>query len=109
MSIAFIIIAKVTQSTKEWRKRTNNLKIFNNFASTTDKLVLKVITELSRTKKAMTTAEINGAIKNKAGKNMALEKLLERLNRLQEYGFIKMDVISNNNEPMLVWRNLIAI
>jgi len=109
MSIAFIIIAKVTQSTKEWRKRTNNLKIFSNFASTTDKLLLKAITELSRTKKAMTTAEINGAIKNKAGKSMALEKLLERLNRLQEYGFIKMDVISNNNEPVLVWKNLIAI
>jgi len=109
MSIVFIIIVKVTQSTKEWRKRTNNLKIFNNFASTTDKLLFKTIIELSRTKKAMTTAEINGAIKNKAGKNMALEKLLERLNRLQEYGFIKMDVISNKNEPMLVWRNLITI
>jgi len=109
MSIAFIIIAKITQSTREWRKRTNNLKIFNNFASTTDKLVLKVITELNRTKKAMTTAEINGAIKNKVGKSMALKKLLERLNRLQEYGFIKMDVISNNNEPVLVWKNLIVI
>jgi len=109
MSVAFIIIAKATQSTREWRKRTNNLKIFNNFASPKDKLVLGVLTELSRTKKAVTTAEINCAIKNKAGKNMGLEKLLERLNRLQEYGFIKMDVISNNNEPMLVWRNLIAI
>ena len=109
MSIAFIIIAKATQSTREWRERTNNLKIFNIFASTTDKLVLKVITELSRTKKAMTTAEINCAIKNKVEKDMALEKLLEKLKRLQEYGFIKMDVISNNNEPMLVWKNLITI
>jgi len=109
MSIAFIIIAKATQSAREWRKRTNNLKIFNNFASPTDKIVLGVITDLGRTKKAVTTAEINCAIKNKVGKNMGLEKLLEKLNRLQEYGFIKMDLISNNNEPMLVWRNLIAI
>jgi exosortase/archaeosortase family protein len=109
MSVAFIIIAKATQSTREWRKRTNNLKIFNNFASITDKLVLEVITDLNRTKKAVTTAEINCAIKNRVGKNMGLKKLLERLNRLQEYGFIKMDIILNKNEPMLVWRNPIAI
>jgi geranylgeranyl pyrophosphate synthase len=68
MSIAFIIIAKATQSAREWRKRTSNLKIFNNFASSTDKLVLGVIADLSRTKKAVTSAEINCAIKNKVGK-----------------------------------------
>lgn len=108
-SIIFIVVTKTTQYTSEWRKRTNNLKIFNNLASTTDKLVLKTITELSKEKNAVTTRDINLAIKRKVGKFMKLEKLLERLNRLQEYDFIKRDIISSNNTPMLVWKSLVSV
>ena len=107
LSIAFIITAKTTQQTSEWRKRTNNLKIFNNLASPKDKLILQAIAELSREKKPITTRDINLSIKRKVGKFMKLERLLERLNRLQEYGFVKMDITVHNNQPSLVWKNLI--
>lgn len=87
----------------------NNLKVFNNFASPTDKLVLQTVTELSKAKGAATTAEISSAIRNKTGKTMRLERLVERLSRFQEYGFINMDIAVSNNSPTLVWRSLVNL
>jgi len=107
--IAFIVSTKTAQHVNEWRKRTNNLKIFNNFGSPKDKLVLQTTIKLNKEKKAVTTMDINLAIKRKVGKFMKLESLMEHLNRLQDYGFIKRDIISNHNKPLLAWRSLINI
>jgi hypothetical protein len=107
--IAFIVTTKTTQYINEWRKRTNNLKIFNNFASPKDKLVLQTTVELSKEKKTVTTEDINFAIRSKVGKFMKLERLIEHLNRLQEYGFIKREIISNHNKPLLSWKSLINV
>ncbi|MDH7606664.1 MAG: exosortase/archaeosortase family protein [Candidatus Bathyarchaeota archaeon] len=106
-SIAFMTVAKAAQSTNEWRKRMNNLKIFNNLASPMDKLILQTIIELSKTKGTATTAEINLAIKNKTGKTVRLERLVERLNHLQDYGFIKRDMVFIDGKPFLIWRSLV--
>jgi hypothetical protein len=106
---AFIIITKTTQYTNEWRKRTNNLKIFSNIASPTDKLLLQTISELSKKEGKMTTKQINTAIKGKVGKYMKIKRLIERLNSLQEYGFIKTDLVLNRNKPVLVWKSLVNI
>ncbi|MEM2971700.1 MAG: exosortase/archaeosortase family protein [Candidatus Bathyarchaeia archaeon] len=109
LSLTFIITSKTTQYTNDWRKRTNNLKIFNNFASSEDELVLQAVSELSKEKGAATTKEINLLIKSKAGRFMKFEILVDRLNHLQEYGFIKLDLTSNNNKPILVWKSLVNI
>ena len=109
LSVAIIIVTKTTQYTNEWRKRTNNLKIFNNLASSEDKLLLQTVTELCKEQKALTTRDINFAVKRKLRKFMKVERLVERLNHLQEYGFIKMDIISNNDKPVLVWKSLVKI
>ena len=53
--------------------------------------------------------DINLAIKRKVGKFMKLERRVERLNRLQEYGFIKKDIVSNNNKPVMVWKTLVNV
>jgi len=84
-------------------------KIFKNFASPQDKLVFETITELSRERKPITTRDINLAIKRKFGKFMRLQRLFETLNRLQEYGFMEIDVTSDNNKPVLVWKNLVNV
>jgi len=109
LSIAFIAVTETTQHTSSWRKRTNNLKIFKNFASPQDKLVFETITELSKEKRAMVTMDINLAIKRKVGKFMKLERLIDKLNHLQEYGFIKKDIVSNNNKPVMVWKILVNV
>jgi len=108
-STALIVVTKMAQYTRDWRKRINNLKIFNNIASPTDKLVLQTLTELGKTKGAATTAEISSAIKNKTGKTAKFERLVERLNRLREYGFIKMDIAMSDNSPILVWKSLVSL
>lgn len=108
-SIVLMATAKVAQSAREWRKRTNNLKLFNNFASPTDKFVLQTVIDLSKAKGTATTAEINAAIKNRIGKAMRPEKLWERLHRLQEYGFIEINIAVDNNHPVLVWKSLVSL
>jgi len=107
--VAFVIVTKSAQYANEWRKRTNNLKIFNNFASPEDKLLLQTITELNKERRQTVPIEINLAIKRKAGKFMKFERLVDKLNRLQEYGFVKMDLISINNRPLLVWKSLVNV
>lgn len=109
LSTAFIIITKTIQYTNEWWKKTSNLKIFNNFASPEEKMLKETIIELSKKKKAISAQEINLAIKRKIGKIMKIENLIERLKNLQEYGFIKMDIISDNNKPLLAWKSLVNI
>ncbi|MEM3824269.1 MAG: exosortase/archaeosortase family protein [Candidatus Bathyarchaeia archaeon] len=106
---AFIAATKITQYTSELRKRSNNLKIFNHFATPEDKLVLQAITELSKEKKTTTTKNINLAIKNKIGRFMKFERLMERLNHLQDYGFIKRGMVFINNKPFLIWRSLVNL
>jgi len=107
--VAFIAVTKTTQYTGEWRKRMNNLRIFNNYATPEDKLVLQAVDELGKNKKMATTGNINLAIKSKAGKLIKIERLVERLNRLQDYGFIKIDVTSIDNKPFLIWRSLVSL
>jgi exosortase len=104
LSIAFVIITKAMQYSAEWKKKKNNLKIFNNFASAEDKLVFETIQELVKEKRIIKTRDINVAIKKKKGNFMKIDKLFNRLNHLEEYGFIKKDVVSVNNKPMLVWK-----
>jgi len=104
LSIAFVAFTKTAQYSNEWRKRTNNLKIFNNFASAKEKLVLQTILDLAKEKKLIETRDIIEAVKSRLGKSVKFEKLLSILNHLEEYGFIKKDVVSVKNRPMLMWK-----
>jgi len=104
LSIAFIAFTKTAQQSNEWRKKTNNQKIFNSFASPNEKLILQTLLELAQKKKTMETREINAAIKKNQKKPMNHTKLLETLNNLEEYGFIKKDIVSIKNRPRLIWK-----
>ena len=103
LSIVFIAFTKTVQHSNEWRKRTNNLKIFNNFASANEKLVLQTVSDLTKEKKALKTSEISAVLK-KTGKPIKSEKLLNILSRLEEYGLVKKDIVSAKNRPRLVWK-----
>jgi exosortase len=103
-SIAVIVITETTQHFTKWRKKMNNLKIFNNFASAEDKLLFKVIQELSKEKKMIKSRDVNLAIKRKTGKIMKIDALLNRLNHLEEYGLIQKDIVPFKNKPILVWK-----
>jgi len=104
LSMAFIIFTKTVQHSNEWRKKTNNQRIFSKFASKNEKLVLQTTLDLIKEKKAIETREINAAIKKRIGKSMKFDKLRDILRYLEEYGFIKKDVVSVKNKPKLVWK-----
>ncbi len=109
VSTMFIAITKTTQHANEWRKRTNNLKIFTNFATLEDRLVLQAVNKLNKEKKPATVRNINWALKAKNGKSLKIEELMEKLNRLQDYGFIKSALTSVGSKPFLVWKSLIRV
>ncbi|MEA2089938.1 MAG: exosortase/archaeosortase family protein [Thermoproteota archaeon] len=104
LSIAFVIFTKTAQYSSEWRKKINNLKIFNNFAPAEEKLVLKTILDLAKEKKAMETREINAAIKRKTRKPLKFNKLQNTLNSLEKYGFIEKNIATVRNRPRLIWK-----
>ncbi len=104
ISIAFLVTTKTAQYLTEQRRKTNNLKIFNNFASRQEKLVLQTILDLAKEKKSMGTEDIIENVKGKRGKSMKFKKLLNILNSLEEYGFVKRSVISVKNKPQLAWK-----
>jgi exosortase/archaeosortase family protein len=104
MSIAFVAFTKTAEYSNEWRKKTDNQKIFNKFASAEEKLILQTILDLAEEKKRMETRDIRVAIKRRTGKSMNFEKLLNILSHLEEYRFIKRDIVSVESRPRLVWK-----
>jgi len=104
LSIGFIAFTKIAQHTDNWRKKNRNLRIFNNFASPKEKIILQTIQEMAEKMKTMETRDILIAIKEKTGKNLSLEELINILNRFEAYGFIRREVISVKNSPRLVWK-----
>lgn len=104
VSIVSLLFMKITQYTYETRKRTENLKIFRRFASKKEKLILQVLVELAKEKKNIETTEILSYFKEKTGKSIRLNKLIDFLERLEEYRFLKRDILTVGNTPKLVWK-----
>ena len=107
VSLVFIASTKTIQYSHEWRKKTNNLKIFNNTASPEEKVALQTFQEIAKEKKKIVTSDFAEALKRKTRKNIKFDDLTSLLVRLEEYGFIKRDVESVNNKPRLVWKTLV--
>lgn len=104
VSIAFLAVTITTQHFSERRKTSNNLKLFNNFASSKEKLVLQTLLELGKEKKHVTTSDIVENVKEQVGRAMSSKKVLSVLNTLEEYGIIRTTVVSVGNAPVLVWK-----
>jgi len=104
ISIAFLAVTVTTKYLSQKRKLSNNLKLFNNFASTEEKHVLQTVLDLDKEKSHMTTSDIlENVLKKSGGRSMSFKKVLNTLNVLDEYGLIRRTVISVGNTPLVVW------
>jgi exosortase len=103
-SAVFIALTKVTQYASDQRKKRSNTRIFSNFAPEEEKRVLETIQEIAKTRKTMKTEEIRVAFNERTGKSMNTETLLTILATLENYGFLKRDIVSANNRPVLIWK-----
>jgi exosortase len=104
VSIAFLAVTITTQYFSERRKTSNNLKLFNNFASPKEKLVLQTIIELAKKKNNLTTSEILEKVPKRGRRSVSTKQVLHILNILDEYGLIQRTLVSVDNNPVLVWK-----
>ena len=102
-SILFIIITGTAQYTREWRKKRNNLKIFENFAPPSEKLLFQTIKKVNKETKS-TTKKIAHALEQTTGKSPESDELSRMLNHLQENGLVEIDIINIKDKPQLIWK-----
>jgi len=102
--IVFLVITKAAQYLDEQRRTANNMKIFNNFASKKEKIVLDSVSELSKENSHMKTQDIIESVQKQVGKPINPRIVLKILRTLEAQGFIKRTVASINNAPVLEWK-----
>jgi hypothetical protein len=104
LAIAFVAVTKTVEYTNERRKKDYNLRLFNNFASPNEKLVLQTTQQLTKTK-VVQTKLIASTLASKTDKPVKFKELVGILNRLEEYGLIKKDIVNIHGRPLLVWKS----
>jgi hypothetical protein len=103
-SVVFVAFTKTADYTNEMRKKSHNLKIFNSCASAREKLVLQTVLDLAKEKRNMETREIIEVVEKRLGKTVRISQIASLLTRLEDYGFVKKNLISVRNKPRLAWK-----
>jgi len=103
-TILFAIVIQTTQYTREWRRKTTNLKIFEKLGSLKEKQLYQTIRELRQETKETTTLSIASALRKAKGKAVKTNELIDRLSDLEKHGIIKADIINILDQPRLVWK-----
>jgi exosortase len=104
IAVGFVAVAETAHYTKKWREKSNNLIIFERFASPNEKLLLKTLKNLSDKTRITTTHAIDLALKETTGNATKEYKLNRMLNRLEQSKIIRRDIENVNNEPIFVWK-----
>jgi len=104
-SVLFLaLFTQVGQYTREWRRKTTNLKIFEKLASPEEKLLYQTIKGLGQKTDETTTQNIASAIEEVTGKVTKTGKLAQMLNHLEKNKIIDAEVTSIEDQPRLVWK-----
>lgn len=99
----FIIITGTTQYTRKWRKKNENLKIFEKTVPSSEKLLYQTIKKVNEGAGA-TTKEIAHALEQATGKPPNLDELVRMLKHWQENGLVEIDIVNLNEEVHLLWK-----
>jgi exosortase len=103
-SVALVLFMRMTQYFSGFRRKATNQRLFANFASADEKAVLEAVLKVAKEKKVIRTQDIEEALKRNMGKSLGDEDTLAVLRRLEEYDFVKRDIVSFGNGPLLVWK-----
>jgi exosortase/archaeosortase family protein len=103
-AIVFLIFTKVTQNLAEQKKKNSNMKLFGNFASKKEKIVLQAINSLGENSRYTSTSEITENVEKQVGHAVNPKRVLAILRTLERYGFISRTLISKENIPCLLWK-----
>ena len=102
-SVLFIAVTGTTQYLRKWRKKKSNLKIFEKFVSSNEKLFYQTLKQINEGAGA-TIEEIAQALEQATGKSIETEEVSRVLNHLQENGLVETDIITVDDKPKLVWK-----
>lgn len=101
LAIFLMIFMGTTKYIIEKRRKNNNQKIFNNYASEREKIVLQAIRNATEENTLQTLVS---ALKKNAGKAMRPSELAKILKRLEDYGMVKKDVKDAEDTSILIWK-----
>lgn len=101
LAIIFAIQTLLKQKQKE-----SNLQAYNKLRLKEEKLILLAVHNAAEKDKPVGNA-IASSYRKLAQKTIKMDLLQTRLEQAEEAGFVKRDVTSQEDEPMIVWKSLI--
>jgi hypothetical protein len=103
-SIVFLVVTGLTHFLAGRRKAVNNLRIFNNLASSKERIVFETVRDLAKKKKFINTIAVVEDVQKRTGKQLNSKEVLNILNTLEENGLVQKALILRRNMPRLTWK-----
>ncbi|HLN46623.1 MAG TPA: exosortase/archaeosortase family protein [Candidatus Sulfotelmatobacter sp.] len=103
-SIFILILITFTQYFTQRKQMSNNLKAFQNLATTKEKSVLKSLNVLTKAKKLTTTADIYTELQKQYADQISEQEIVDILKNLKEYEFVSRSIKITRNAPTVVWK-----
>jgi len=103
VTIAFLGIMKGGQVIRNQKEKKSNLKAYNKLASR-EKLILQAAYQAAKEEKPTINA-IATAYHKLANEPIQPILLLEKLSEAEEASLVKSEIISQNDEPVLIWKS----
>lgn len=96
---------------RTWKEEKNSILLYKQLTwyssiSKEEKLTLKVVETLTKIGKSTGTA-IASSYHKLLGKTIKINRLLQILKHAEESGLVKRDIISKQDQPILVWKSRI--
>jgi len=104
ITTGLLAITLALQAVKNQRERRSNLRVYNKLALIEEKLILQAVHQTAKEDKS-TGNEIASCYQRLAGKPIESNVLLQKLNEAEEAGLVKREIISHNDEPVLIWKS----
>ena len=80
------------------------MKIFNNFASYKERIVLETVNKLAKENKFIKTSDIVEGVRKQTGKQVNFKRVLSILNTLEEHGMVRKTIVNVGNMPRQTWK-----
>jgi len=104
ITIALLPITLALRAVEKQKERKSNLRVYNKLALEEDKLILQAVHQAAKEDKP-TGNGIALCYRRLAGKPIESSLLLQKLNEAEEGGLVSKEIISRDDEPVLVWKS----
>lgn len=109
IAITLIFLAAVLafQLHEKYEQRKSNLEAYNKLRLEQEKLVLLAVNQAGQKNQAVGN-EIASSYHKLAGKHIEMDTLSRKLSEAEEAGFVRKEVASQEDKPVIVWKSLIS-